>query len=380
MDSQQRLSGTIAQYRNMPNITGVLKNKIVWIAVSVAGAVVLFSLIGKKPVMVKITDIRPGELRVIVNATTTSTVKSETEVTLSAQRTGRVVQLPLKEGDVVKAGDLVARLDLTEEEVQSESTLAQSKATFDEAEKNLTRSQGLFDKGMISQQDLDAVRRAFEVAQSQYRAAVSDLGVRKDYSVIRVPFNGVVSKKYTEVGELLMPGKQIVTIVNPDRIYVLATIDEVDVGRLKLGMPVTITVDAFPGEKFSGTIRRISPIVSGGKLETRTADVWIYFDQKQQRIKPGMSADVEILVATLENVLSVPSQAVIEREGKKQVYVAEGSPLRQGARAIARIRPIEVGETNWSFTQITGGLKPGDYVITTPEATGLKDGAKVKIE
>ncbi len=364
----------------MQAITGILKNKLLWIAVVIAGAVVLFARIGKKPVRVKITEIRPGELRVIVNATTTSTVKSETEVTLSAQRTGRVVQLPLKEGDVVKAGDLVARLDLTEEEVQSESTLAQSKATFAEAEKNLKRSQGLFDKGMISQQDLDAVRRAYEVAQSQYQAAVSDLGVRKDYSVIRAPFSGVVSKKYTEVGELLMPGKQIVTIVNPDRIYVLATIDEVDVGRLKLGLPVTITVDAFPGEKFTGTIKRISPIVSGGKLETRTADVWIYFDQKQQRIKPGMSADVEILVATLENVLSVPSQAVVEREGKKQVYLAEGSPLKTGAQAVARIRPIEVGETNWSFTQITGGLKPSEYVITTPEATGLKDGAKVKIE
>ncbi len=364
----------------MPAITGILKNKILWIAAVIACAIVLFAVVGKKPVVVKIADIRPGELRVIVNATTTSTVKSETEVTLSAQRTGRVVRLPLKEGDVVKAGDLVARLDLTEEEVQSESTLAQSKATFDEADKNLKRSQGLFDKGMISQQDLDAVRRAFEVAQSQYRAAVSDLGVRKDYSVIRAPFNGVVSKKYTEVGELLTPGKQIVTIVNPDRIYVLATIDEVDVGRLKLGLPVTITVDAFPGEKFPGTIKRISPIVSGGKLETRTADVWIYFDQKQQRIKPGMSADVEILVATLENVLSVPSQAVIEREGKKQVFVAEGSPLKQGAKAAARLRPVEVGETNWSFTQITGGLKPGEYVITTPEATGLKDGVKVKVE
>lgn len=240
--------------------------------------------------------------------------------------------------------------------------------------------QDLFDKGMIAQQDLDAVSRAYEVAKTQYEAAREDDRVKKDYSIIRAPFNGVISKKSTEVGELLIPGKQIVTIVNPSLIYVLATIDEVDVGRLRLELPVTITVDAFPGEKFQGTIKRISPIVSGGKLETRTADVWIYFKDKQSKIKPGMSADVEILVATLENVLSVPSQAVIEREGKKQVFVADGSPLKPGARAIAQLRPVEIGETNWSFTQITGGLKPGDYVITTPESTGLKDGVKVKIE
>jgi HlyD family secretion protein len=190
----------------------------------------------------------------------------------------------------------------------------------------------------------------------------------------------VVAKKYAEVGELLLPGKQIATIVDPDKIYVLATIDEVDVGRLNLGQPVSTTVDAFPGEKFTGKIKRISPIVSGGKLETRTADVWIYFSEKQPRIKPGMSADIEILIATLQDVLSAPSQAVIEREGKKQVYVAEGSSLQAGDTATARLRPVEVGETNWSFTQITGGLKAGEYVITNPETTGLKDKAKVKIE
>jgi RND family efflux transporter MFP subunit len=356
------------------------KNKFLWLAAGVAVVAALFAMNAKKPVPVRITELKPGELRVIVNATTTSTVKSETEVTLSAQRTGRVVKLPLREGDLVQAGALIAQLDLTEESVQSESALAQSKATFEEAEKNLTRSEDLFGKGMISQQDLDAVRRTYEVVKSQYRAAASDVSVRRNYSVVRAPFDGVVSRKYTEAGELLLPGKQIVTLVNPSRIYVLATIDEVDVGRLSLGQPVTITVDAFPGEKFSGKIRRISPIVSGGKLETRTADVWIYFDEKQPRIKPGMSADVEILVTTLQNVLAVPSQAVIEREGKKQVYVAGGSALRPGDSAVAHLRPVEIGENNWSFTQIVSGIKAGEYVITTPEATGLKDKVKVKIE
>jgi HlyD family secretion protein len=364
----------------MLNITALVKSKLVWTAVFILVIVAIFALKGKQALAVKVVELKPGELRVIVNATTTSTVKSETEVMLSAQRTGRVVKLPVQEGDIVKAGALIAQLDLSEESVQTENVTAQSKATYAEAEKNLQRSEDLFSKGMISQQDLDAIRRAYEVARSQYQAAVADAGVKKDYSVVRAPFDGVVSKKYTEVGELLMPGKQIVTIVNPDKIYVLATIDEVDVGRLELGQPVTLTVDAFPGEKFSGRIKRISPIVSGGKLETRTADVWIYFDKKDPRIKPGMSSDVEILVATLKEVLSIPSQAVIERDGKKQVYVAEGSALKPGDQAKAQLRSIVVGVTNWSFTQVTSGLKAGDYVVTTPEATGLKDGVKVRIE
>jgi HlyD family secretion protein len=364
----------------MSIIATAARNKIFWAIAGIIIIAVIIVMNGQKPVLVKVAELKPGELRVIVNATTTSTVKSETEVTLSAQRTGRVVELPVREGDRVKAGAVICRLDLTEESVQSESVLSQSKANYEEAEKNLRRIEDLFNKGMVAQQDLDAARKVFEVAKSQYEAAKADAGVKRDYSVVRAPFNGIIAKKFTEVGELLLPGKQIVTIVNPDRIYVLATIDEVDVGRLRLGQPVTITVDAFPGEIFSGTVRRISAIVSGGKLETRTADVWIYFSKKDNRMKPGMSADIEVLVTILQNVLSVPSQTVIDREGKKQVYTVSGSSIKPGAKAVAKLKPVEIGETNWSFTQITKGLSAGEFVITTPEVEGLKDGAKVKVE
>lgn len=233
---------------------------------------------------------------------------------------------------------------------------------------------------MISQQEQESARRAYEVARSQYEASRDDVRVKKDYSAIKAPFAGVVSKKYTEVGELLLPGKQIVTIVDPDRIYVLATIDEVDVGRLRLGLPVSISIDAFAGERFEGAIRRISPIVSGGKLETRTADVWVYFSRKDARIKPGMSADIEILITTLTEVLSAPSQAIIERDGKKQVYVAEGKGLAAGSGTRVRLRPVEAGESNWINTEIKKGLSPGEFIVTTPEAEGLKTGAKVRIE
>lgn len=366
--------------RGLGKVTPSMKKIIIWITAVAVLVIVIIAISGRKPPLVKALRVEPAELRVVVNATTTSTVTSEKEVTLSAQRTGRVKKLTVEEGDRVKQGDLIARLDLTEESVQSESQLKQSKATYEEAEKNFRRMEGLFEKGMIAQQDLEAARRAYEVSKSQYQAASADVKVRRDYSVIRAPFSGVIAKKYTETGELLLPGKQIVTVVNPDRIYVLATIDEVDVGRLKLGQHVSITVDAFPDRTFDGTIRRISPIVSGGKLETRTADVWVYFDKNHKGIKPGMSADVEVLISVLHDVLSVPSQAVVERDGKKQVYVAEGSPVKPGMTVTARLQPIETGETNWSYTEITGGLSAGQYVITTPEAEGLKDGGSVKIE
>ena len=366
--------------RGIENVISFTNKTILWAAAAVAVIVLILLLAGKKPLSVKVLELKPGELRVIVNATTTSTIKSEYEVTLSAQRTGRVIKLPVREGDRVKAGALIAKLDLTEEAVQSESVLAQSKATYDEAEKGFKRSEELFAQGMISQQDLDAARRLYEVARSQNDAAKQDAQVKQDYSVIRTPSGGVVSKKFTDVGELLLPGKQIVTVVDPDRIYVLATIDEVDVGRLRLDQPVTVTVDAFPGEKFEGTIRRISPIVSGGKLETRTADVWIYFAKKDPRIKPGMSADIEVLVATLTGILAVPSQAIVEREGKKQVYVAEGKGLSPGSTTRVKLRPVEIGESNWISTEIRKGLSAGEFVVTTPEAEGLKDGVKVSVE
>ena len=357
------------------------RRKLLWTAGIVALGVLLgVGMFRKRPVEVKVQELLPGPLRVVVNATTTSTVKSEYEATLSAQRTGRVVQLPIREGDHVKRGQVIARLDLTEEEVQSESALRQSKATFEEAEKNLNRSEELFGKGMIARQDLDAVRRAYEVARSQYQAAVSDLSVRKDYSIIRAPFDGVVSGRHTEAGEMLLPGKQIATLVDPERIYVLATIDEVDVGRLRIGQPVAVTVDAFPGEKFEGTVGRISPIVSGGKLETRTADVLIFFKHRDRRIKPGMSADIEILIATLEKVLSVPTQAIIERDGRKQVYICDLGKLRPGDKAHVLLRPVDLGESNWIATEIRKGVGAGEFVVTTPEAEGLKQGCTIRVE
>jgi HlyD family secretion protein len=93
-----------------------------------------------------------------------------------------------------------------------------------------------------------------------------------------------------------------------------------------------------------------------------------------------MSADIEVLVTTLRDVLAVPSQAIVERDGKKQVYVVGGNSLVSGDRATVHLRPVEIGESNWVSTEVRTGLKAGELVVTTPEAEGLKNGVKVRIE
>ncbi|HEX9861000.1 MAG TPA: hypothetical protein VGB23_07315, partial [Nitrospirota bacterium] len=107
------------------------------------------------------------------------------------------------------------------------------------------------------------------------------------------------------------------------------------------------------------------------KQETRTFEVRTVFDKENDILRPGMSADIEVLSKEIKGILHIPAQSVIERDGKKLVYVA-----RDGR---ARLVPVEMGYYSWSDAEITSGLSEGDTVITTPDATGLKDGARVEM-
>lgn len=401
--------------------------------VVIAAAAALVGLVGfyvynslDKPVPVKAVKIVRGDLKVTVTATTTSTIESEHYVTVSARRMGVIYRLPVKEGDCVKEGQLLAQLDISDVEADlgraragvelAEKRLAQTKAGVSmekastgaavkeaesvlwDSESTLERYKLLFARGMVSRQDYDAVMRARDVAKARYdmakagldsnkvkeqdvaaakasvdaaRAELAAVKVQLGYCIITAPIAGVISKLPVDVGESVVVGMTIAELVDPKDIYVLATVDEVDIGKLKLGMPVRINVDAVPGRLLDGKVSRISPIVFGQKQETRTFEVRVRFDEDNPALKPGMSADIEVVSKEMKGILHIPAQSVVERDGRKYVYVAKDGR--------AMLVPVELGYYSWSDAEITSGINEGDEVITTPDSAGLKDGARVEV-
>lgn len=369
------------------------KIKLVLIGLAVLIIFIAYYLFLKdlNPVYVKVLVLKRGDLKVTVTATATGTIKAEDEVKVSAQRTGRILRLNFEEGDFVKTGDLIAELDSREAEMQvrqaeaelraAEARLVQARVNLEDSERSLKRMKSLYKDGLVSEQEVDTAQKAYDLNHSLYEGSLGNLKglkasldlarIQFDYSFIRAPITGVISQRPVEIGDTVLLGSPVATIVQPDRLYVKANIDEVDAGRVFVGQPVEITIDAFPGKVFKGNIIRVSPIVLGVKQETRTFEVRVGFTEREKGIKPGMSADIDIITDTLKDILSVPSNTVIEKKGIKMVYIVDGRR--------ARLVPVEIGLSTWNYIEIKKGLKEGDMIITNLDTPGLKDGSRVKI-
>jgi len=374
---------------------------------------------------VKAYQIRKKDLVISVTGTSTGTIKADREVKLTAQRTGSIAKLYVEEGAVVAAGSSLS--DLESDEMQQRLQLAsaslqrmqaqseglrlglisfradidagisKSRAVLDEAEARIRRYRELRDKGYISESDLDSVRREYDVAKASYSASLAareqirareeDLRAQSaaieqakreynlakimlDYSFIRSPIAGVVTSRPVKIGETVPVGGLIASVVSLDSLYIEALVDEADAAKVVTGQRVSITMDAYPDRTMNGEVYMISPVVLGNKQEARTFEVRVRLLDRDVKIKPGMSADVEVIVNKKENVLTVPSQAIMERSDGKFIYVVQSS------RAVQR--PIKTGQFNWTYTEVTEGLQEGDMVITNPDISGLKEKARVR--
>jgi HlyD family secretion protein len=173
-------------------------------------------------------------------------------------------------------------------------------------------------------------------------------------------------------GSTVTLGGPLLTLVDTDRLYVRATIDEFDARQIRLGQEARVSLEALPGRTLRGRLYKISPAVSGERQEARTFSIRVALEEGKEFAKPGMSADVEVIVARRSDALSVPTQATLEGEGRKWVYrVTDGR---------ARTTPVKVGESNWNATEILEGLREGDRVIINPDTPGLSDGVRVRVQ
>jgi HlyD family secretion protein len=348
------------------------------------------TLFRKPPIQVDAVRAENGTVEDLVANSEAGTVKTRSRARLGVELAGRVASIPHREGARVTQGTVLLELDSQTERTRlaaarqghdaARASLEAARASAILARETYDRTEQLQSKGLASQEQLDEAKARRDsaeaevrAAQARVRSAETAVGLAEDeLNHIRIvaPFDGTIAHRYVEVGEQVVPGESLLELVSLSRLYVSAPIDERDAGRLRTGLPVRITVDAYPSAVWNARVTRLSPVVEEAKEQNRTLEVEADFpaDSTQPDPRPGMTADVEIVLERQDGVLRVPTFSVIE--GKRVLEVVKG-------RAVSR--DVETGLRNWDWTEIRSGLSPGDWVVTSLDRPGLKPGVSVAI-
>lgn len=353
-----------------------------------------------------------------VQLTASGYVVAQRRAAVASKATGRLIELNVREGSVVKHGELIARLDASDVRAaivaaeagvrQAEAGVRQAEVELANAEAELTRSQGLQAQGFISPQAVDAVqtrakaaRAALASAKASQEVARAQVGVQRvaeDFTEIRAPFDGVVLVKNANVGDIITPlssaaGTQgaVVTMADMRTLEVEADVSEGSLSKARIGQPVEIMLDALPGVRFMGEVGGLVPTVDRAKATVTTK---IRFQKLDERILPEMSAKVNFLsqpitVADQQPVLAVPPKALHEVDGRTLLWrvKAGATPDGQGnATPAMQVEAVAVkaGRTLGDVREVlpadaaaSGALKAGDKVVTGSPRP-LKAGDRVK--
>lgn len=365
------------------------RTALVILAAVVAVAVPLLAILLKpKAIDVETAVVGTGTVEEVVVNSEGGTVKTRARSRLGVEAYGRVAEITRREGGSARAGELLLRLEPTTERTRltaARRDLEAARASFAAAvaaarlaaqsheRVRQLRSQGLATPEQLdeaeaerdgAEADVKAARARVESAGAAVKLASDDL----THVEIRAPFDGVLAHLLTEVGERVVPGQILMEWVSLSRLYASAPIDERDAGRLRVGLPVRISVDTYPGVVWAGLLTRIAPVVEVAKEQNRTQEIEADFpaDSTRPAPSPGMTTDVEIVLDRREGVLRVPTVAVLEG---RRVYAVEKGRLAT--------RPVETGIRSWEWTEIRSGLREGDRVITSVDRAGLRDGVRV---
>ena len=351
-----------------------------------------------RPVPVPVTVFRAARGRVEETVTNSKagTVKSRRRASLSTEIGGRVDSLPVRKGDRVREGQVLielARRDYDAEVRLAERALDAASAgereacrTALQAATDLDRQTRLAREQIVSKEILDRTTSARDVAEAaceaararagQARAALEVARVALSKATLRAPFDGIVADVTTEVGEWITPSPPgipippVLELIDPDAIYVSAPMDEVDVAKVRQGLPARVTTDAYPGRSFAARVTRVAPYVLDVEEQNRTFEVEVELGDAAfaRTLLPGTSADVEIVLDARDSVLRVPSYAIIEGS---RVLVA-----RDGALAS---RQVATGLRNWEFVEVLSGLDAGDPVVVSLDRAEVREGARARI-
>ncbi|RAR71784.1 efflux RND transporter periplasmic adaptor subunit [Flavobacterium aciduliphilum] len=418
--------------KRMYTILGVIITLIIVLIVLKSTGV-----IGKNDDSKEVDVAKANEITIVETVSATGKIQPEVEVKISSQVSGEIIELPVKEGQVVKKGDLLVRInpDLYTSGLNrsvsnfsgTKSGLNQAEASFKESQASYERNKTLFEKGIISKADWDKAIAAFEVAKANRQtayynvqsasASVKEAKDNLGRTTIYAPNDGTVSKLNVELGERIlgtqqMAGTELLRVANLNNMEVEVDVNENDIVKINIGDETKIQVDAYLKKEFKGIVTSISNSAS----TTTTADQVTNFKVKVRILKesyadliagkpasyspfrPGMTATVDVITKRKEHVIGVPISAVViksDTTAKKKVEMPQDSKDQVKSKSDkkyecvfvkvgdkAKIRVVKTGIQDDTNIEILSGLKPGDEIITGPYNTVSKElnsGDKVKV-
>jgi membrane fusion protein (multidrug efflux system) len=288
------------------------------------------------------------------------TLAADESVVIAPEIAGRVIALGFREGEPVKAGQALVKLDtaiLDAELKQAQADLGLARDTYE-------RLRGLVQRGSGTQVALDEA--AAKLASSEARIQLAK--ARLAQSSILAPFNGVVGLRSVGVGDYVPVGKQLITLTSIDPIKIDFRVPEIYLSRLKVGQPVQMRVDAVPDRKFQGQIYAIDPVVdvNGRAIRLRAS-----IPNADLALKPGLFARLAITIDQRENAIVVPEMAVVPDAVGKMVYVVDNGKAKRVS--------VEIGKRLPGKVEIVSGLRPDMQIITAGQMR-LRDGAPIAIK
>ena len=338
-------------------------------------------------------------------------IDAQRKVDLSANVMGQIVNLAVREGDVVRKGDFLLQIDQKQLAASAQGAEASirallsereaSRANLAEAESNFRRAQSNYEQKIIPAADLDRARTALASARAAVSAneqrtdqARANLAAARDTlskTTMTAPIGGVVTALPVEEGEVAVigtmnnPGTILLTIADMSVVEAVMEVDETDIPSVKVGQDATVTIDAYPNKTFKGRVTEVgsSPITRGGVASTTEAinfEVKIQIENPPAGIRPGFSASADIVTGTRSKAVAIPIQALVVREkpNVKPTQDEEGVYVHKDGKV--QFVPVTTGLIGDTNIEIVNGLSDGQQIVTGPfrALRDIKDGAKVR--
>jgi len=358
----------------------------------------VWALNREHPVKVSVVTAERGSVAKTVANTRAGTVKACQRAHLMPPIAGQIGRILVAEGDNVQQGqillelwndDLAAQVELAKRETHaSEQNKTEVCLLAASAEREAQRLLALQRDNLASEEAVDkavtlaksrqagchAAEARIKISQARQQVAEAAL----ERTRLRAPFTGQVAEIHGEIGEFITPtpvaaqNPAAVDLIDRRCLYIAAPIDEVDAPAITPGLRASITLDAFPGQRFAGTVRRVAPYVLTREKQSRTVEVEADFDDptQYQALLPGYSADLEITLAQKTDVVRIPTEALLEND----------SVLILNDDDIIERRRVTIGLSNWQFSEIIDGVSVGERIIVSVDRKGVREGAVAEPE